>query len=186
MSVLVRIIKMKCFALDIPVFAKFSSMTFGRKTFGWHPFGKHILEWACDQIIRYNQQNVCQPNVCCLNVCWPNVCWPNVCWPNVCWPNVCWANVCWPNFCQYNCFRPNDMEPNFFAESKYFCKYVDKLEKQFFIKKISSELVFARHLYLSPGTLLTTLKFLHTFTNGPNKLECYITTGWKGLQGQTL
>ncbi len=28
--------------------------------------------------------------------------------------------------------------------------------------------------------------FYSRFTNGPNKLECCITLGWKGLPGQTF
>jgi hypothetical protein len=31
------------------------------------------------------------------------------------------------------------------------------------------------------GAVFTKLQFLDNLKNGPNKLECYITRGWKGL-----
>ncbi len=54
-------------------------------------------------------------------------------------------------------------------------------EKSYY--KLSSEREM--DILTKPGTVFTTLHF-SSLTNGPNKLECYITLSEKACQGQTL
>jgi len=50
------------------------------------------------------------------------------------------------------------------------------------------QMTFYQHLKLNATAALTCLNssFSLYLTKGPKNLECYITLGWKGSQGQTL